>query len=163
MRAIAGFLLKQPEAFISGILLGCIGLLIFFEVFARFLFHYTPSGIEEVKTLFFIWFVFLGSVAAMRRKGHVRIEFFVSRLSPLRQQFFLILVDVLVLIFLGVLAFYGLIYTRLEMLSVSAILEIPEGYFAFSIPVASFLMALYCALSLKGNLKKFFRMRGENS
>jgi TRAP-type C4-dicarboxylate transport system permease small subunit len=154
--------MKHPESLISGLLLAAIAMLIFFEVFTRFLFGRTPSGMEEIETLFFIWFVFLGSVTAVRKKGHVSISFFVTRLNPFLRQLVTVVADVLVIIFLIVFAIYGILYTRHEMLSLSAILEIPEGYFALCIPLSAVLMAIYSFLIFKENLKKLYRIRKEN-
>lgn len=162
MKSLLRFSIRHPESLVSGLLLAAIAILIFFEVFTRFLFGHTPSGMEEIETLFFIWFVFLGSVSATRQKGHVSIFFFVARLNPLLRQFVIVVADVLVIIFLIVFTVYGIVYTKREMLSLSAILEIPEGYFALCIPVSAFLMAVYSFLIFKENLGKLFRMRKEN-
>lgn len=162
MKSLLRFSIKQPESFVSGLLLAAIAMLIFFEVFTRFLFGRTPSGMEEIETLFFIWFVFLGSVSATRKEGHVSIIFFLALLKPLQRQLVTVVANVLVIIFLFVFGIYGILYTRHEMLSLSAILEIPEGYFALCIPVSAFLMAVYSLLILKENLRKLLRMRKEN-
>ena len=161
MKSILNFFPKDIESFISGLLLGSITLLIFFEVFTRFLFSYTPSGTEEIETLFFGWFVLLGSVTATKKYTHVKIEVFVSRLKPERQQFFILIVDVLVIFFLVVLAIYGISYTKLEMLSVSSILEIPEGYFVLPIPLCAILMIIYRVISFKKNFVNYVHRRKE--
>jgi len=161
MKSILNFFPKDIESFISGLLLGSITLLIFFEVFTRFLFSYTPSGTEEIETLFFGWFVLLGSVTATKKYTHVKIEVFVSRLKPERQQFLILVVDVLVIFFLVVLAIYGISYTKLEMLSVSSILEIPEGYFVLPIPLCAILMIIYRVISFKKNFMNYVHRRKE--
>ena len=137
-------------------------MLIFFEVFTRFLFAYTPSGTEEIEMFFYIWFVLLGSVTVTRKYAHVKIEFFVSKLKPVQQKFFLLCVDVLVIIFLIFLVISGTWYTKREMLSVSAILEIPMGYFVISIPLCGFLMMVYRLISAKKNYRNYLSARRGN-
>jgi TRAP-type C4-dicarboxylate transport system permease small subunit len=161
MKSILNFFPKDIESFISGLLLGSITLVIFFEVFTRFLFSYSPSGTGEIETLFFGWFVLLGSVTATKKYTHVKIEVFVSRLKPERQQFFILVVDVLVLFFLVFLAIYGISYTKLEMLSVSSILEIPEGYFVLPIPLCAILMIIYRLISFKKNFMNYVHRKKE--
>ncbi|NIQ65223.1 MAG: TRAP transporter small permease subunit, partial [Candidatus Aminicenantes bacterium] len=87
MKSILNFLQRDIEALIAGFLVGAITLVIFFEVFTRYCFNYTPPGTEEIGTLFFIWFVLLGSVTVTKKYAHVKIEVFVSRLKPVRRQF----------------------------------------------------------------------------
>ena len=161
MKSMQKYFPKDIESFISGLLLGSITLLIFFEVFTRFLFSYTPSGTEEIETLFFGWFVLLGAVTATKKYTHVKIEVFVSRLKPERQQFLILVVDVLVIFFLVFLAIYGISYMKFEMLSVSSILEIPEGYFVLPIPLCAILMIIYRLISFKKNFMNYVRRKKE--
>lgn len=52
------------------------------QVFARYLFGEPLLWTEEAATYAFIWCVFLGAAAGYKRSRHIRIETFVSRLSP---------------------------------------------------------------------------------
>ena len=155
MKSILNFFKKDIEAYIAGFLLGAITLLIFFEVFTRFLFAYTPSGTEEIEMLFYIWFVLLGSVTVIKKYGHVKIEVFVSRLRPVRRQFLVVVVDILVIIFLIFMVISGIRYVKTEMISVSAILEISEGYFVLSSPLCGVLMLIYRLISIKRNYRNY--------
>lgn len=155
VKSILNLLQKDIEALVAGFLLGAITLLIFFEVLTRFLFAYTPPGTEEIEILFYIWFVLLGSVTVTKKYAHVKIEVFVSRLRPVQRQFLLLVVDMLVIIFLIFVVISGIRYVKTEMLSVSAILEIPEGYFVLSIPSCGFLMMIYRLISIKRNYRNY--------
>jgi TRAP-type C4-dicarboxylate transport system permease small subunit len=72
-----------------------------------------------------------------------------------------LVVDVLVIFFLVVLAIYGISYTKLEMLSVSSILEIPEGYFVLPIPLCAILMIIYRVISFKKNFMNYVHRKKE--
>ena len=159
MKFFQTILQKDIESLIAGLLLGSITLVIFFEVFTRFLFSYTPSGTEEIEMLFYIWFVLLGSVTVIKKYGHVKIEVLISRLRPVRRQFLLVVVDILVIIFLIFMVISGIRYVKTEMISVSAILEISEGYFVLSIPLCGFLMLIYRLISIKRNYRNYLNMK----
>jgi TRAP-type C4-dicarboxylate transport system permease small subunit len=102
-------------------------------------------------------------VTATKKYTHVKIEVFVSRLEPQRQQFLILVVDVLVLFLLVFLVVYGFSYTKFEMLSVSSILEIPEGYFVLPIPLCAILMFTYRLSSFKKNVMNYVRRKKETS
>lgn len=66
--------LDRAEEYLGVALLVVLGLLLSAQVFMRFVLGLGYSWIEEIARILFIWVIFLGAVAAMRRNLHIRVE-----------------------------------------------------------------------------------------
>jgi TRAP-type C4-dicarboxylate transport system permease small subunit len=88
-RARKSFLyrLDHAEEYLGVALLVLLGVMLTAQVIMRFGFGLGYSWIEEITRMLFIWVIFLGAVAAMRRNLHIRVEagllLFPQRLRPL--------------------------------------------------------------------------------
>ena len=78
--------LDHAEEYLGVALLVVLGVMLTAQVIMRFGFGLGYSWIEEITRMLFIWVIFLGAVAAMRRNLHIRVEagllLFPSRLRP---------------------------------------------------------------------------------
>ncbi len=68
--------------YFSGWLVALMMLLIFFEVFMRYVVNQPPMLADEFGAYMLIALSFLGAAYTWREKGHVRITSVVSRLPP---------------------------------------------------------------------------------
>ena len=79
--------LDHAEEYLGVALLVVLGVMLTAQVIMRFGLGLGYSWIEEITRMLFIWVIFLGAVAAMRRNLHIRVEagllLFPSRLRPL--------------------------------------------------------------------------------
>ena len=66
--------LDRAEDYLGVALLIVLGALLSVQVFMRFVLSLGYSWMEEVDRMLFIWVIFLGAVAAMRRNLHIRVE-----------------------------------------------------------------------------------------
>jgi TRAP-type C4-dicarboxylate transport system permease small subunit len=66
--------LDRAEEYIGVALLVVLGVLLTAQVFMRFVLGLGYSWLEEVIRMLFIWVIFVGAVAAMRRNLHIRVE-----------------------------------------------------------------------------------------
>lgn len=78
------------------------------QVVARYVFGYPFVWAEEIATYLFIWIVFLGSGLAFQRRAHIALDYFVRRLPPAVFRRLHVALGLLVLAFLGLLAWQGL-------------------------------------------------------
>jgi C4-dicarboxylate transporter DctQ subunit len=116
---------------------------IFYQVILRYAFRGTNIWAEEFARYAFSWVVLLGSASAVRRFQHIRIDFFVQKISAEKQKYINIFNYSLILIFLGVLIIYGLNIASRTGGQISAGLGIPISFMYMSIPVGSFLMLIF--------------------
>jgi TRAP-type C4-dicarboxylate transport system permease small subunit len=66
--------LDRAEEYIGVALLVALGILLTAQVFMRFVLGLGYSWMEEIIRMLFIWVIFVGAVAAMRRNLHIRVE-----------------------------------------------------------------------------------------
>lgn len=66
--------LDQAEEVLGVALLVALGVLLTAQVAMRFTLGLGYSWMEEIIRMLFIWVIFLGAVAAMRRNLHIRVE-----------------------------------------------------------------------------------------
>jgi TRAP-type C4-dicarboxylate transport system permease small subunit len=81
------YLLNHAEEYFGVALLVVLGVMLTAQVVMRFAFGLGYSWMEEIARMLFIWVIFIGAVAAMRRNLHIRVEagllLFPPRLRPL--------------------------------------------------------------------------------
>jgi len=85
------------------IMVGCI----FGQVVSRYLFGLPLVWVEELSTYAFIWGVFIGASLGLKKKRHIKILSFVSRLSVSRQAVFLAVTDAMITLFCLILVVNG--------------------------------------------------------
>lgn len=105
--------LAQIEFLVASLLLGIIVVLVFAAAIMRFFGHPLIWSVDMAQLLF-IWLCFFGATRAMREKGHLGIDILVRHLAPALRRRLEIILTLLVLVFLGLLAYEGY---RLTMLN----------------------------------------------
>jgi TRAP-type C4-dicarboxylate transport system permease small subunit len=78
------------------------------QVVARYVFGHPFVWAEEISTYLFVWIVFLGSGLAFQRRAHIALDYFVRRLPSSVFAKLHLLLSLVVLAFLGLLAYQGL-------------------------------------------------------
>ena len=89
------------------LMLGAMILIVFYQVIARRLLAAQPIWTGEISRFLMVWSIFLGSAIAFREKEHLCVDFFVGLFPKSIQKALAVAVDVLLLIILGITAFYG--------------------------------------------------------
>ncbi|AKQ54223.1 TRAP transporter small permease [Bordetella hinzii] len=82
-------------------LLAVMVILVFGNVVARYGFNSGITISEELSRWMFIWMTFLGAVVALRERGHLGMDMFVSRLSRTGKKCCLVLGQLLMLYIVG--------------------------------------------------------------
>lgn len=95
---------------------------------------------EEVTRYVSIWVVFLGAGLGVRFGIHLSVDLFVAALPAGAQRGFYIFAYVLMMIFQGVLLYYGTKLAISNHAQQSASLQIPMSYPYAAIPVGAFIM-----------------------
>ena len=99
-------LIAKIEEFCVSIFLVFLILLVFFAAILRF------SSIDviwavDVAQMLFAWTPFLGADLALHRHKHIGVDMLVNRLPNIVQRIILFFLYFLMLVFLGVIVFYG--------------------------------------------------------
>lgn len=105
--------LAQVEFAVAATLLGVIVVLVFSAAVMRF-FGRPLIWSVDMAQLLFIWLCFFGATRAMREKGHLGIELLVRHLGRRNRLALEIMLSLVVLVFLGLLAYEGYKLTMLN-------------------------------------------------
>lgn len=133
------------DQFINGIcvtMLVLMTVVIFYQVFGRYVLGSSPSWTEEVGRYLFIWVSFLGAVIAFRKNAHLGVDFFVGYFPPALRKIADLIVTILLLIILGIIVYYGWEMSGRVEHQVSPSLRLSMTYAYLSVPVGAFLMMI---------------------
>ena len=112
-------------------------------VILRYVFNSSIIGGNELTTILFIYTTAVGAAVAIPRNRHIRIDFFVNKLSGWMR----LAIEVLVYLFIGAINAVMMIYS-LDWISkvgsdLSQSLGIPLGIVKVSVPVGCFLACVF--------------------
>ena len=90
-----------------------------------------------------VWLTMLGASAVIHVEGHCSIDVLVLRMSPRWRRIISIVSDLVVLVTLGLLIWFGIILTIKGQTKLTPILGLPYSYIDASIPVCCSFMFMY--------------------
>ena len=127
-------------------LLAAMTVLLFSDVFCRYVLHFSIAWADEIVLVLLIWFVFIALAIGVRKKLHMAIDFlafFLPRrfLDSIAERF----VDILTFCFGGVLIYFGIVLIKLGSYSTLASINLPSYFEYIFVPVSGVLV-LYSAL-----------------
>jgi TRAP-type transport system small permease protein len=127
-------------------LLIIMSVLLFSDVFCRYVLHFSIAWADEIVLVFLIWFVFIALAIGVRKKIHMSIDFltfFLPKkfLESVGERF----VDLLTFCFGGVLVYFGIELIKIGTYSTLASVNLPSYFEYIFIPVSGMLV-LYSAL-----------------
>ena len=115
-------------AYLLAAIMTAMVVLVFGNVFMRYVFNSGFTISEELSRWLFVWMTFLGAVVALRENGHLGTDFLVGRLNPLGKRIFMGL-SLLLMLFCCWLIFKGSYEQMLVNLdSTSAVMEVSLGW-----------------------------------
>jgi TRAP-type C4-dicarboxylate transport system permease small subunit len=132
--------LAQIELLVASLLLGTIVALVFSAAVMRF-FGRPLIWSVDMAQLLFIWLCFFGATRAMREKGHLGIDLIVRRLAPASRLRLEIVLSLVVLVFLGLLAFEGYKLTVLNRQRLFGDSGLSYAWVTASVPIGCLMIA----------------------
>ena len=129
--------------------------LVSYQVFQRYVLHYTPPWSEELAIYLMIWFGIIGIAAGVRRETHMSLHYFADKM-PLRVQRVCAFIKyALILIYMGVLTKQGINMVILTMPQKSPAMGLPVGLVEYlALPFSTVLILLFTVELLIRDIKK---------
>ncbi|SMP46252.1 TRAP-type C4-dicarboxylate transport system, small permease component [Neorhodopirellula lusitana] len=115
-------------------------------VFTRYAMGQQANWTEELARYLLVWVSLLGGAVAFGTKGHLGVDYFVSKFHPDARKLMAIVGDLIVLFFAGAIFLYGgcrLVGDTLAMEQVTPALGWKMGYVYLALPLSGFFMVLY--------------------
>jgi len=137
------------------ILLGSLVVIMFIQVFFRYVLNNSLSWSEELAKYLFVWMTFLGAALCLRDKLHIGVDYFVSLLPVQIQQAVQRFNLVLITVFSGVVALTGFAWVvRIRGTDTPALGWPLNIVFYGALPVGSVLMVFYGIRQLVSQFKR---------
>lgn len=144
MAALLGRL-TAALSILSAFLLFAVGVMLTYEVTARYFFNAPTIWAEELSRLFLVFAVFLGSAGLMRGWHHIRVTVVVERLPDGVQRFFESFALWFVAVIAGFVAWNGFPIAAQSFevgRTTGSMLDIPSWWMQAAIPLGFTLIAL---------------------
>ncbi|MBG0775690.1 MAG: TRAP transporter small permease [Desulfovibrionaceae bacterium] len=145
LRTVNGFFNKYITTFITAIF-GIMTVVIFVQVFCRYVLNDALSWSDELARYLFIWLTFLGASVAFYDDTHIKVTLFVDSIrNPKLRAGIYALADALCLWFLWVFVQDGFVVSSrvLALGQLSSSMEfIPVGVVYLAVPLGSLFMGL---------------------
>lgn len=135
---------------ILGLMLLAVALILFYQVFGRYVIGRAPAWTEEVSRMLVAWMAMLGTGACLRNGGHISVGALVNAVPPRIRVVLLAVRDLLVMATAGVMAWAGVRFAMLNADQDSAALEIPMAIPYSAMAVGAALLALVLTLARLG-------------
>jgi TRAP-type C4-dicarboxylate transport system permease small subunit len=74
--------LNEFEIYLGAVASGTMFIVLFAQVISRYVFNKAFSWSEELALILFVWSIYLGACAAIRRHQHLRLEILLDKVSP---------------------------------------------------------------------------------
>jgi TRAP-type C4-dicarboxylate transport system permease small subunit len=123
--------------------LAVIVILVFSQVFFRYVIHKAFPGTEELVNISFIWVVFLGAALSIKRKRHLSIDIFTKRLPQKAQALWEITIYILTMIYAFFILFEGIKYVAISWQKITDYFRIPMSLAYAILPLTALLMIFY--------------------
>ena len=140
-------------------LMGTIIVIIFLQVFSRYILRKPFGWTNEVAIYMFIWMVFFGTYRLLRNNEHISVDLLYIKLGTNWQKICCILFYLTVILIAIILMVYGFIYATPSTPIYSSYLQIPLGLIYAILPIAGFLFFIFAIENL---LKIIFTFRRKN-
>ncbi|KKK37518.1 hypothetical protein WQ57_13850 [Mesobacillus campisalis] len=152
MKKLYGHFCKVEETLVKSFLIS-ITLLVFLSAIFRTI-KYPINWAVDLSMLLFAWVIFLGADMAIRKAELVNMDLLINRLTENGRKIVMSVWNVVILLFLGFLLWYGV---PLAMESTSRqfqTLGISYSWATISVPVGAFLMMVSTVIKIRQTWKK---------
>ena len=138
-RAVEGALLVLMTVLCADVFLGVV---------SRYVLRQTFTWYDEIARLCFVWIVFLGAAAGVRRAAHFQLHLVVDRLAPPLRRAAGVLASGAVMALGALLVWQGRFLVELGHLQTTPVMGLSKAYVYASMPVGGALIVLFAAAAL---------------
>ena len=138
MKKISNMVLKAELA-LTGAMLILIFVLVLTSAVARTI-GMPINWAQDISLLLFGWLTFIGADVVIKNNGLIRIDMLVTHFPEAMQKLFTVIFDLMMMLFLLVLAVYGFILVSQSWSSTFNTLQLSYAWCTLAVPVGSLLM-----------------------
>ena len=136
-------LLTRVCQILAGIAIVGMTLLFAWLVYGRYVLNDTPTWVEQVSHLLLMVIAFLGAAAGVRQDTHLSVVLFRTLVPSWLRTGFVLVTDLLMAGFGGLMFWYGLELTRFKWSALIPLIQLPEGLRSLPLTVCGALVFVF--------------------
>ncbi|MFD1780080.1 TRAP transporter small permease [Fredinandcohnia salidurans] len=134
---------------ISVIAISIISFLTIINVFCRFVLNSPISWAEEITLGCFIWLIFIGISSAMKRDGHIGVDYFIQKMpKAMRNVCTIIGAAAIYFVLIYIFIYLGFELASQASSKVTPVLGISYTYIDLAVPIGGLLTAIHFTIKL---------------
>jgi TRAP-type C4-dicarboxylate transport system permease small subunit len=142
------FFLRTNQVLI-GVMMAIMFALVFINVVTRYVFGFSFATAEEISTFLMIWITYIGAGLALREGRLAAIDLFQDMLPQKARRFVRVLLGLTILVFFGILAYYGMKMVRFGWSQETWATQIPRGIPYLAVPIGAVVFGLHLILMFR--------------
>jgi len=150
-------LISQVCITIAGIALVAMTVIFAWLVYGRYVLNDTPTWVEQYSLLLIMVISFFGAAVGVNQNRHLSVVIFRSIVPSWMRVLFVIVTDVLMLVFGGMMFWYGLQLTQFKWSTLIPLIQVSEGFRSLPLTICGLLIFCFSA----GHLLRIFLGRDE--
>ena len=127
----------------TGIALVVLTIIFGWLVFGRYVLNATPTWVEQVALLLVMMIAFLGAAVGVHENTHLSVSMLRSAVPPRVRTFFVVVTDVVMAGFGGLMLWYGAQLTIFKWGSLIPLIQVPEGLRSLPLTIGGGLILLF--------------------
>lgn len=139
----------RANQFLIGVMMGVMFVLVFINVVTRYIFGFSFATTEEISTFLMIWITYIGAGLALREGRLAAIDLFQDLLPAKARLAVRGFLGVIILLFFGILAYYGFKMVQFGWAQETWATQIPRGIPYLAIPIGAAVLGLHLVLMFR--------------
>lgn len=140
------FILKNAEELVAAFFLVITTLLVVINIVCRYFLNMGLVWTEEVATGCFVWSVFIGSIAAFKRRGHVGVDIVVNLLPVGIRKVVATVMDIILVILNTYMAYLSVVFITRTYTKLTPVLGVTSAYITAAIVISFVMMSVYSVM-----------------
>lgn len=140
------FILKNAEELVAAFFLVITTLLVVINIVCRYFLNMGLVWTEEVATGCFVWSVFIGSIAAFKRRGHVGVDIVVNLLPVGIRKVVATVMDIILVILNTYMAYLSVVFISRTYTKLTPVLGVTSAYITAAIVISFVMMSVYSVM-----------------
>ncbi|AEI92473.1 MULTISPECIES: TRAP transporter small permease [Roseobacter] len=128
---------------LTGVALVFLTVIFGWLVFGRYVLNATPTWVEQMALLLVMLIAFLGAAVGVHENTHLSVSLLRSAVPPRVRSFFVVLSDVLMAGFGGLMLWYGAQLTIFKWGSLIPLIQLPEGLRSLPLTIGGGLILIF--------------------
>lgn len=130
------------------------------QVVFRYFVGTSLDWIEEVSRILLTWLTFIGAAVALKRNGHIAVDYFVTLLPDRIRYYFEICTYIIIVAFSTFLLLQGMTFAVLSERTTFPALQVPVSWQYLGLPVGCLFMVIYGSLHLVTVIRRWPSRQG---